>query len=96
MTHGGQLNISGLAQNDAFTALKDNPNLMMDTSGVYRQDFIEDVINDIDSRRVLFGSCSPQFDQEFELERVRSATRGDEEARKRILAGNLLELINKN
>jgi predicted TIM-barrel fold metal-dependent hydrolase len=96
MTHGGQLNISGLAQNDAFTALKDNPNLMMDTSGVYRQDFIEEVIKDTGMRRVLFGSCSPQFDQEFELERAKSAANGNADVLEKVLGGNLIEVINKN
>lgn len=96
MTHSGQLNISGLAQNDAFTALKNNVNLFMDTSGVYRQDFIEDVITDIGSSRVMFGSCSPQFDQEFELERARSAANGNKEVLEKILAGNILDLINKH
>lgn len=94
MTHGGQLNISGLAQDDAFTALRNNPNLMMDTSGVYRQDFIEEVIRDMGSRKVLFGSCSPQFDQEFEMERARSAANGNKESLERIFSGNLMKLIN--
>jgi predicted TIM-barrel fold metal-dependent hydrolase len=95
MTHGGQLNISGLAQNDAFTALKDNENLMMETSGVYRQDFIEEVISDIGSRRVLFGSCSPRFDQAFELERAIHAAGGNTEVRERMLGSNLLEIVQR-
>ncbi len=94
MTHGGQLNISGLAQNDAFTALKDNPNLMMNTTGVYRQDFIEEVTASLGCRRVLFGSGSPVFNQEFELERAKSAAGCDTEAIKRILGLNLIELLN--
>lgn len=93
MTHGGQLNISGLSQNDAFMALKDNPNLMMDTSGVYRQDFIEDVIKDIGSNRVVFGSCSPQFDQEFELERAKNAINRNTTSSEMIFSGNIHKLL---
>lgn len=95
MTHGGQLNISGLGQRDAFTALKDNPNLMMDTCGVYRQDFIEEVLKEMGCRKVLFGSGSPLFNQEFELERAKRAVMclkkdSDQES---VLGGNMLALL---
>ncbi len=92
MTHGGQINISGLAQADAFAALQNNPNLHMEASGVYRQDFIEDVIGQIGAERVLFGSDSPQFDQEFELERIRHLKIGDAE-RQAVLGGNAARLL---
>jgi uncharacterized protein len=75
MTHGGQINISGLAQADAALALRTNPNLYIETSGVYRQDFIEDAIEEFGPQRVFFGSNSPKMHQGFELDRAISATK---------------------
>ena len=42
----------------------------MTTSGVYREDFIEEVLEQIGHDKVLFGSQSPLFDQDFELHRI--------------------------
>jgi uncharacterized protein len=87
MTHGGQINISGLGQFDALEVLRRHPNVCIETSGVYRQDFLEDVARDIGSERVLFGSNSPKMDVRLEIERVRWADL-PEAARAQILAGN--------
>jgi predicted TIM-barrel fold metal-dependent hydrolase len=92
MTHGGQINISGLAQTDAFNALRNGPNLQIEVSGVYRQDFIEEVVGELGAGRVLFGSNSPQMSQEFELERVRSLKIGEDE-RQAVLGGNAVRLL---
>jgi uncharacterized protein len=73
MTHGGQINISGLGQADALEVLRRHANVCIETSGVYRQDFLEDVARDIGPQRVLFGSCSPRMDIRLEIERVRWA-----------------------
>jgi uncharacterized protein len=62
MTHGGQINIGGLGQRDAWLALSTCPNLYMQTSGVYREDFIEEVIEGIGAGRVVFGSRAPLMD----------------------------------
>jgi predicted TIM-barrel fold metal-dependent hydrolase len=56
-------------------------------SGVYRQDFLEDVAHDLAPERVMFGSSSPRMDIRLEIERVRWANL-PEEARALILAGN--------
>ena len=87
MTHGGQINISGLGQMDAFEVLRRNPNVCMETSGVYRQDFILDVVNQLGAQRVLFGSNSPRMDMRLEVERVRRAD-VSETARALMLEGN--------
>jgi predicted TIM-barrel fold metal-dependent hydrolase len=92
MTHGGQINISGLAQMDAFTALRDSPNLHVEVSGVYRQDFIEEVVSELGAGRVLFGSNSPQMSQEFELERIRSL-KIVEDQRQAVLGDNAVRLL---
>jgi predicted TIM-barrel fold metal-dependent hydrolase len=92
MTHGGQLNVSGRAQADAYLAMRTCPNLYIETSGVYRQDFIENVISEFGDSRVLFGSNSPLMHQGFELDRVYSACR-DMADKSRILGGNISRLI---
>jgi predicted TIM-barrel fold metal-dependent hydrolase len=87
MTHGGQINISGLGQADALGTLQRHANVCMETSGVYRQDFLEDVATQIGPERVLFGSNSPFMDMRLEVERARWANLA-EESKKLILAGN--------
>ena len=72
-THGGQLNISGLLLADAGRMLRKNPNVLMETSGIYREDFIEDTVKELGAGRVLFGSNSPYMDQGFEAQRIRRA-----------------------
>lgn len=78
MTNGGQINVSGLGQRDAYLALEQHANVHMTTSGVYRQDFIEEVLSGLGPGKVLFGSQSPLFDQDFELRRVLWAHVGDD------------------
>jgi uncharacterized protein len=76
-THGGQLNISGLLLADAGRMLRANPNVIMETSGIYREDFIEDTVAELGPERVVFGSNTPYMDQAFEAARVRLAHFGD-------------------
>ncbi len=73
MTNGGQINISGLGQADAALALQRCSNLLIDTAGIYRQDFIEEVISTLGGPRVLFASGAPYFDQRYEIQRVLKA-----------------------
>ena len=73
MTHGGQINISGLGQADALEVLRRHANVRIETSGVYRQDFLEDVARDIGPQRILFGSSAPRMDVRLEVERIRWA-----------------------
>jgi uncharacterized protein len=70
MTNGGQINISGLGQRNSWLALAECANVYMTTSGVYREDFLEEVLEQIGHDKVLFGSQSPLFDQDFELHRI--------------------------
>jgi len=95
MTNGGQFNISGLGQADATLALRKSPNLYFDTAGIYRQDFIEETVEEFGSERVLFGSGSPYFDQQYELMRVQLA-KVTNESRMAIGYGNAQRLLSKN
>ena len=72
-THGGQINISGLLLGDAQRMMQGAPNIIFETSGVYREDFIEDCITEFGASRVIFGSGAPVFDQAFEAMRVHHA-----------------------
>lgn len=73
MTNGGQLNISGLGQGEALMALETCSNILIQTSGVYRQDFIEAVVSEFGSDRVMFASSAPIYDPAYEVLRVRGA-----------------------
>src|SRR5262249_34131924 len=72
-THGGQLNISGQLLADARAMLASHPNVTVETSAVYRQDYIEDTVAEFGAERVVFGSGAPVFDQRLEVLRVRMA-----------------------
>jgi predicted TIM-barrel fold metal-dependent hydrolase len=92
MSNGGQYNISGLGQADATLALSKASNLLIDTAGVYRQDFIEETVAAFGCERVLFGSGAPYFDQRYEIKRVLMAkvTPADHQT---MQAGNALRLL---
>ena len=77
-THGGQINISGMLLADALRAMRANPNVIMETSGIYREDFIEDTIAELGSERVIWGSNTPYMDQGFETTRVRMGHLSDD------------------
>ncbi len=72
-TNGLQINMSGLGQLDAELALSDNENLLIQTSGVYREDFLERIVRRHGPERVLFASAFPQFDPALEIRRVQWA-----------------------
>lgn len=93
-THGGQLNISGLLLADAQMMLRDSPNILINTSGVYREDFIEDCIAEFGADRVVFGSGAPIFDQAYESLRIRHA-HVSEETKRQIGFGNLARLLDE-
>lgn len=70
ITHGGQINICGMHMDEAFEIFRENKNTYFETSGIYRQDYIEKAINELGSERVLFGSGAPYYDIDFELKRI--------------------------
>jgi predicted TIM-barrel fold metal-dependent hydrolase len=92
-TNGAQFNISGLGQRDALLALEANPNLVIQTTGVYREDFLEGVVERFGADRLLFASGFPQFDPRLELLRVQWAPNLDGTARETILAANAERLL---
>lgn len=92
MSHGGQINISGLAQADSFLAMEACSNIYIGTNGVYRQDFLEECIEAFGPERVLFTSMTPVFHQGFELDRVNSV-KMEETNRPSVLGANILRIL---
>ena len=92
-TNGCQINISGLGQTDAELALAANPNLVVQTTGVYREDFLEGVAARFGAERLLYASGFPLFDPRLEVLRVRWAPNLDERARALVLGGNAERLL---
>lgn len=85
-TSGGQINISGIALAEAETMLAEHPNVLMETSGIYREDFIEDMVARFGAARVVWGSGAPPYDRRLELARGAWAHLSPED-RGTILAG---------
>ncbi|MDB4897803.1 MAG: hypothetical protein JWN15_4065 [Firmicutes bacterium] len=77
--NGGNLNISGMLLSEARAMLDACPNVVIETSGTYREDFLEEVMAEVGPDRVVFASGTPYYDQEFEMERVRCAHLGEQE-----------------
>jgi predicted TIM-barrel fold metal-dependent hydrolase len=92
MTRGGQINMAGLAQQSADLALGAALNLCALSAGMYRQDWLEQCVQQFGAGRLLHGSCAPVFDLGYELERVRRARMEDDE-RAAVLGGNAAELF---
>jgi predicted TIM-barrel fold metal-dependent hydrolase len=92
-TNGAQINISGLGQVDAELALEASPNLCIQTSGVYREDFLEGVVARFGPKRLLSASGFPRFDPRLELLRVTWAPAFDENAKAAILGRNAVRIL---
>jgi predicted TIM-barrel fold metal-dependent hydrolase len=81
-----------MARADVLAALAKHSNLLIQTSGVYRQDFLEEVIERFGVNRVIFGSTFPVMDQRLELQRVKNLRLGSGD-KAEILSRNILRLI---
>jgi predicted TIM-barrel fold metal-dependent hydrolase len=88
MTNGGQLNMSGLAGVDVDAALRVAPNLVVQSSGLYRQDFLDAAVSRFGADRVAFGSSSPYFDLRLEAARARRIACTSVEDHDLVLSGN--------
>jgi predicted TIM-barrel fold metal-dependent hydrolase len=86
-TNGLQLNISGLGQVDAELALAESANLLLQTAGVYREDFLEGVVRRFGAERLLYASAYPLLDPRLEVRRVQWAAFSEDETAA-LLGGN--------
>jgi predicted TIM-barrel fold metal-dependent hydrolase len=91
-TNGAQMNISGFGQVDAELALTSNSNLLIETSGVYRGDFLEGIAERLGPERLIFASGFPAMDPILELSRVR-LSHLSAQAKQLVLGGNLVRLL---
>jgi predicted TIM-barrel fold metal-dependent hydrolase len=86
LTNGGQFNISGLMGFDAELALG-NDNVLVQTTAMYREDFLEGVVAVFGPERLMFATGAPLFDMTYERRRVDLAHFSDAQ-RDLILGGN--------
>lgn len=93
VTSAGQINISGLLLKDASTMLKSCPNVIMETSGIYRRDFIEQMTKVLGADRVVFGSGMPYYNQDMEMQRIITA-KIDKKDKNKILGETAQKLLN--
>jgi predicted TIM-barrel fold metal-dependent hydrolase len=91
-TNAAQINISGLGQQDAEIALEECSNILIQTAGVYREDFLEGVVERFGAERLVFASAFPVMDPALEVRRVQWG-HFEAEAREKIIGGNLAALF---
>jgi predicted TIM-barrel fold metal-dependent hydrolase len=91
LTNGGQFNISGMSQFDAQLALG-NANVHVQTSGMYREDFLEGVVKTFGPERLLFATAAPMFTMAYERLRVDLAHFTEAETGL-ILGGNTIRIF---
>ena len=95
LTHGGQQDVSGLSFDDALLLADETKNVIFDISGVYRRDFIELLVEHAGADRVVFGSCTPYMNMQFEVTRITSAHLA-EKIKKQILHTNIETMLKKH
>lgn len=91
-TSGGQINVSGGLLAEAKNMLLHNGNVFLETSGIYRQDFIEEMAERLGNHRIIYGSGSPLLDMRLEVQRIRRAHL-PESAIEMMLGENLARLL---
>jgi predicted TIM-barrel fold metal-dependent hydrolase len=93
LTNGGQFNISGGSGFDAELALA-NANVHVQTTAMYREDFLEGVVAKFGPERLLFATAAPLFTTKYERLRVDLAHFSEAE-RELILGGNAARIFGK-
>jgi uncharacterized protein len=73
LTNEGQLNISGLGAADVTLLLGQSPNVVLHTTGAYREDFLVSLTSRFGPERLMYASGYPRFSPEYELRRVQWA-----------------------
>lgn len=89
-TRGGHMNMSGLSGQTALRALRAAPNLHLLTSGVYRQDWLQGVVDELGADRLCYGSLAPVLEPRLELLRPAAFP---EPARGQLLSGTATRLF---
>jgi len=92
LTHGAQLDISGLSLTDALLLAGETENTYFELSGVYRRDLVEDLVSEVGAGRVVFGTNAPYFHPGVEKSRITTADVPDEDGT-RVLGETAAELL---
>ncbi|EEG73890.1 amidohydrolase family protein [[Clostridium] hylemonae] len=92
MSHGGQFDSSGYALTDVDHVMDRHSNLMIETSGDYSDEGIENIPERLGYDRLVFGSHFPWLNTELEIYRIQRADLTDE-ARESIFYKNALRLL---
>jgi predicted TIM-barrel fold metal-dependent hydrolase len=87
MTNGGEFDLSGFTRTDAHTAMVNNPNLIMGTSGLCSHERLVNTVEQLGPERVMYESNYPMMDPRLEILRVTHAEVSDE-AKALMLGGN--------
>jgi uncharacterized protein len=85
LTNEGQLNISGLGAADVTLLLGQSPNVVLHTTGAYREDFLVSLTSRFGPERLMYASGYPRFSPEYELRRIQWADGISAEAKEHIL-----------
>lgn len=92
LTHSSQLDISGGSLADVELMAQETSNTYFELSGIYRHDFIQNIVEMVGSKRVLFGSNAPYFNPQVEQSRVKQSDL-PAEAKVEILGGSIHSLL---
>jgi hypothetical protein len=85
LTNEGQLNISGLGAADVSLLLRQSANVVLHTTGAYREDFLISLASQFGPERLMYASGYPRFSPEYELRRVQWADGISAQAKEHIL-----------
>lgn len=91
-THGVQLDGAAFALTDAELAMRECPNLIMETSGMYAPETMENLVRDLGVHRLVYGSHSPWLDIRLEVERARLLDLPQDQ-KQSVMGGNMLRLL---
>lgn len=86
LSNEGQLNISGLGAADVTLLLGQSPNVVLHTTGAYREDFLVSLASQYGPERLMYASGYPRFSPAYELRRVEWAHAISDAAKEQILS----------
>ena len=91
-THGLQMDDAGFALTDSDLAMRECPNIIMESAGMYAPDNMLGVVQNLGVERLIFGSHSPWLNLEFEISRCALLDLSDAQ-KQAVFANNILKLL---
>lgn len=92
-THGLQLDSAAFALRDAETVMRECGNIIMESSGMYAPEVMENIVKELGADRLIFGSHAAWLNLEFELARIQYL-KINKEQKNDVCCNNILRLIN--